>query len=79
MSYYYNDYDDDAYECEVCDRVFDNGPNWRANKNSMEMHLQVKLYVWNIKKRNYYYQHVWQKEIKHTIYNNFMAFVEVFY
>ena len=44
MSYYYNDYDDDAYECEVCDRVFDNGPNWRANKNSMEMHLQVKLY-----------------------------------
>ena len=44
MSYYYNDYDDDAYECEVCERVFDNGPNWRANKNSMEMHLQVKLY-----------------------------------
>ena len=44
MSYYYNDYDDDAYECPVCDRVFDNGPNWRANKNSMEMHLQVKLY-----------------------------------
>ena len=44
-SYYYNDYDDeDAYECPVCDRVFDNGPNWRANKNSMEMHLQVKLY-----------------------------------
>ena len=45
MSYYYNNYDDeDAYECPVCDRVFDNGPNWRANKNSMEMHLQVKLY-----------------------------------
>ena len=44
MSYYYNDYDDDAYECEVCERIFDNGPNWRANKNSMEMHLQVKLY-----------------------------------
>ena len=41
MSYYYND--DDASECPVCYRVFDNGRNWRANQNSMEMHLQVKF------------------------------------
>ena len=41
MSYYYND--DDASECPVCYRVFDNVRNWRANQNSMEMHLQVKF------------------------------------
>ena len=42
MSYYYNTYDDDAYECPVCYRIFDNGRNWRANENSMNMHLQVR-------------------------------------
>ena len=45
MSFYYGD--DDAYECPVCDRPFDSGSSWKANKNNMETHLEVKNNAFN--------------------------------